>query len=91
MGKSFEIIISGMVQGIGYRAFTVRNANLLNIKGFVKNLYDGRVKVVAVGEESKVRAFVDILKIGPTYASVKSVDLHELDAAGDYEDFRIGF
>jgi len=91
MKKSFEIIVSGTVQGIGYRYFAVRSANMLNIKGFIRNLYDGRVQVVACGEEGKIRAFIDILGIGPIYAAVSKLTVNEIETTEHYKDFRVEY
>lgn len=91
MEKTYEILVSGHVQGIGYRAFAVRHANKLNIKGSVENLADGKVKVIAIGEEKNIDEFIEKLKKGPTFASVKHIDLQELDDAGFYKDFHIEY
>ena len=91
MSKSFEIIVGGLVQGVGYRSYVARTAKSLNLKGSVKNMYDGNVRVIAVGEEANVKEFLDLLKTGPVRSSVKSLDCRELDAAANYEDFRIVF
>jgi len=86
-GMVFEIVITGRVQGVGYRHFVRQQAHLLGIKGRVKNLYDGRVKVIAQGEN--LLAFLEKLREGPVFAQVEDLLRTELPDSGDYEDFRI--
>ncbi len=87
----YEILVSGVVQGIGYRSFAVQKANKLDIKGYVKNLADGKVMVLAMGEQKNLNAFIESLKIGPAFASVKKLDLRKLNSDIDYEDFHIEY
>ncbi len=58
--------VSGKVQGVFFRDHTHRRALELSIKGWVKNLSDGRVEVMALGEPSAIKVFLDWLKTGPT-------------------------
>ncbi|MEM1578135.1 MAG: acylphosphatase [Archaeoglobaceae archaeon] len=71
--KAVEIYVDGIVQGVGFRYFTLRIARELGIKGFVKNLSDGRVYIYAVGEEDTLEKFVSSVKRGPPLAVVKNV------------------
>lgn len=91
MMKSFEIIVGGLVQGVGYRNFAVRKAAELDLKGYVKNLYDGTVKIVVTGNENLLNIFIDCLKIGPRRSSVKFVKCREIASEKDYEGFHIEF
>ena len=74
-----RFIISGMVQGVGYRFFAQREADRLGIAGYVKNLHDGRVEVYAIGSAVQLRDLRAKLESGPRAASVSSVT--EEDAA----------
>jgi acylphosphatase len=65
--------ISGMVQGVGYRFFAQRSAAKYGVSGYVKNLYDGRVEVYAIGAEDAIRSLRGDLKRGPFAASVDEV------------------
>ena len=89
--KTLEILISGRVQGVGYRFFAVRTANVLKIKGTAKNLLDNRVKVVASGTEKALNKFLIELKEGPGLAYVSDLTVNELPGFIKYGDFRIDY
>ncbi len=80
--------VSGMVQGVGYRFFAQRVANRLGIRGCVKNLFDGRVEVYAIGSPEKQKAFRDELRKGPSFANVNEVAEAEAEML---EEFAGGF
>ncbi|MGH9715705.1 MAG: acylphosphatase [Candidatus Acidiferrales bacterium] len=65
--------VSGIVQGVGFRLFAQRTAARLGIRGYARNLFDGRVEVCAVGTSSTLQTFREELKRGPLGASVSSV------------------
>jgi tRNA pseudouridine55 synthase len=71
----FQAKIYGKVQGVGYRYFTEKIAKNLNILGYVKNLEDGTVEVVAQGKEEGLQKFIEQLKIGPFLAKVEKIDI----------------
>ncbi|MCI0413818.1 acylphosphatase [bacterium] len=84
--------ISGDVQGVGFRYFVLRQAQRLpQIKGFVRNLYDGRVEVYAEGEEQQLKELESVLRNGPRGSTVDRIEMHEETPAGQYKDFRITF
>ncbi|MEO2069217.1 MAG: acylphosphatase [Desulfurobacteriaceae bacterium] len=87
--KAFHAFVSGRVQGVGYRAFTKRKAEKLGLKGFVRNLPDGRVEVYAEGEEEKLQELLLQLKKGPILAKVEKIDFEFTETRGNYEDFDI--
>jgi acylphosphatase len=62
--------VSGAVQGVGFRFFTERAAARLDIAGYVKNLFDGRVEVYAIGNAAQMDALKDELRRGPRMATV---------------------
>lgn len=78
MLKKIRITVNGLVQGVGYRYFCYRKAVEYNITGYAKNLFDGSVEVMAVGDESLIMDFVKELKIGPSNSFVKSLTFEEL-------------
>ena len=89
--SAFEIIISGRVQGVGYRYFVLRKAEFLNIKGYVKNLYDGRVKVLAIGDDTAIEEFINELQNGPFMSHVSNIDITNIQLTKKYENFSVKF
>jgi acylphosphatase len=73
--------VRGIVQGVGFRYFTLRQAQALNLCGWVRNLPDGSVEVAARGEASLLAQFRDILAIGPRSGKVDALDALPLPAA----------
>ncbi|WP_022949425.1 acylphosphatase [Methylohalobius crimeensis] len=87
MRKRLEIRISGRVQGVFYRAATVEVAERLGVTGWVRNLPDGRVEVMAEGEEAALQPLLDWCRQGPPAAKVTDVKSTEAPATGEFKDF----
>jgi acylphosphatase len=87
--KSIKIIISGLVQGVGYRYFCYKKALEYGIRGYAKNLYNGNVEVVAQGEKGLINDFIKDLNTGPYYAAVKSINTEEIESEKEYQEFSI--
>ena len=68
-------LVTGRVQGVGFRATTHQEARRLSLAGWVRNLQDGRVEVVAEGEQKSLEAFVAFLHRGPRLARVVNVSV----------------
>ena len=75
--QAIRCIVGGRVQGVYYRAATAAQAQRLNVDGWVKNLADGRVEVVAAGEPEAVAALARWLWQGPPAARVDAVHVEE--------------
>ena len=73
MASARKYIISGRVQGVGYRFFAERVANELGLRGYVKNLWDGNVEAYAIGEEAQLEEFRRQLAEGPRMGRVAGV------------------
>jgi len=86
-----ELTISGRVQGIGFRAYALRIAQNLDIKGSVRNLPDGRVRVIALAEEDDLELFIQKLRNGPTFSLVREVLISEMEVTDTLKDFRIEY
>lgn len=71
--QSRRYLISGMVQGVGFRYFAMRAAERLKVTGYAKNLPDGRVEVYAIGNKPSLTKFRAELERGPQGALVSSV------------------
>ncbi|MBT3755660.1 MAG: acylphosphatase [Candidatus Cloacimonetes bacterium] len=89
--KNLEIIVSGRVQGVCYRAFVLQSANELNINGYTKNLVNGDVKVIAIAEDSLLEVFVNMLKEGPSMARVENLVTSEIIIGEEFDDFSIKY
>jgi len=87
--KATRFLVSGIVQGVGYRFFAARAARSLGIRGFVRNLPDGRVEVVAAGSEDALREFQGVLRRGPAGAQVDGAIASELTLDQDPDGFEI--
>ena len=85
------VLISGKVQGVGFRNFTQMNAKQLGINGYAKNLPNGKVEVVAEGDKSQLDALVALLKKGPRFARVDSLEVDERPFTGEYKTFGIRY
>ena len=68
-------LISGQVQGVGYREFVRRNALDLQLAGYTENLDDGRVEVVAEGDREDLELLLVRLRMGPTHAVVDEIEV----------------
>ena len=71
---AFRYLVSGRVQGVGYRYFVLREAETLGVSGFAKNLADGRVEVVGEGPDEVLLDFESRLRQGPAFSHVTSLD-----------------
>jgi acylphosphatase len=81
-----RFLVSGRVQGVGFRFFAERTAASLGVSGYVKNLYDGRVEVYAIGSAEQMEALRGALLRGPRMAAVDKVDEEEADVLQEYSN-----
>ncbi|PIR42470.1 acylphosphatase [candidate division WWE3 bacterium CG_4_9_14_0_2_um_filter_35_11] len=81
--------VFGFVQGVNYRVYAKKSADLKGIKGYVKNLSDGNVEVVADGTKEALDSFVEDLKKGPMFAKVSRVDYSFSSKDGNFMSFEI--
>lgn len=75
-------VVSGRVQGVGFRAFAQRAARETGVRGWVRNLPDGSVETAVEGEEGAVRDYLERIRRGPLVGRVSSMAVEELDAQG---------
>jgi acylphosphatase len=88
--RAVRAVVSGRVQGVGYRFATAREARVLGVRGTVRNLPDGRVEVVAEGRRSAVAALLHYCARGPLGALVDRVDVEEFaPGAREFSGFQI--
>jgi len=86
-----HLLISGRVQGVAFRYYTQDIAQSLGIKGWVRNCWDGKVEVVAEGEEGQVKELIDWCHQGPRSAIVEKVDIEWEEYKGEFSTFGIRF
>ncbi len=84
-----RLVISGRVQGVGFRWFTREAAQREGITGWVRNLPDGRVEAFVEGEADSVERMERVLRQGPGGARVKDVFVDNEEASGSFKDFSI--
>ena len=81
--SAYRYLVSGRVQGVGYRYFALRSAEALGVRGFVRNLSDGRVEVVGEAPEAVLAEFEGTLRQGPSFSSVSTVERTPIEPRGD--------
>ena len=81
--------VSGRVQGVGFRYFVMQNAQTLGLAGWVRNLHDGRVEVVAEGPHEALDRLLAALRKGPMSAEVAEVLYDFSEAKNEHTDFNI--
>jgi acylphosphatase len=69
-----RFLVAGEVQGVGFRWYVARHARGLGLAGYARNLDDGRVEVVAAGDEAALARLEALLRTGPAHARVESVE-----------------
>ena len=85
MKKSIRLYINGTVQGVFYRGFVKENAEKNNVKGFVRNLEDGRVEVFLEGDIDSVDKMIELCKKGPKHSQIKNIEIKE----ERFQDFKV--
>lgn len=89
MKKAVRIHFRGTVQGIFFRQFIKEHADKRGIKGFARNLEDGRVEVWVQGEASMVDEMIEVCKIGPRHSQIKNVEVKEEKWQDDFKEFKV--
>ena len=87
--KRVHLIVSGDVQAVGYRAWTVRQAEELGLSGWVKNREDGAVEIVAEGPKVGLEELENRCRRGPDVAWIEHVDVRWERATGEYVTFEV--
>ena len=87
--KRFHIFYSGRVQGVGFRYTAKETAQRLGLTGWVRNRRDGRVEVLAEGDEKTLNAFLIAMQSGPLGGNIRNVETAWHEANGDFSGFII--
>lgn len=91
MKARLHACISGRVQGVAFRFFAQHEARVLGLTGWVRNLYDGRVEVVAEGERERLEQFLAELKKGPRLARVEKVEITWEEFRDEFLEFSVEY
>ena len=86
-----RIFVSGLVQGVFFRSETKNRAKELDIFGWVKNLTDGRVEILAEGEKDKLEKLIVWAKKGPDSARVDGLEIDWQEHKGEFKNFEIRY
>jgi acylphosphatase len=84
-----RIRVYGLVQMVGFRYYAMRQAEQLGIDGYVRNMPDESVEIVAQGERTAVEGFISQMKTGPSASRIESTDVKWLDQSPRYDGFHI--
>ena len=88
---AYHILISGWVQGVGFRWFAERHAKAHGVDGWVRNLHDGRVEVFAQGDKGALDAFCESLREGPGYGQPDDLSIETVPVDAKLHGFDIRF
>ncbi len=89
--KALYIFISGRVQGVGFRWFVERQAVERGVDGYVRNLADGRVEVLAQADDMVLEAFCETLRQGPPFSRPEELSLKKVPINPELRGFHIRF
>ncbi len=88
--KQLHLRIKGKVQGVFYRDNTRKKAKELGLRGYVKNLEDGSVEVIVLGEEDKINQLIKFCKSSPGSSEVKEITIEE-QPLSPFDDFKVRY
>lgn len=87
--QALRLLLTGRVQGVGFRHFTRQQAEELGLVGTVANLADGRVEIEVAGEAAALEELQRRVRRGPRFADVRQVEVRAIDTIPPWEDFRV--
>ncbi len=86
-----KIIVTGLVQGVFFRAYTKEKAKELNVYGWVRNNKNGSVEILAEGKKEDIERFISWCKIGSPYSKVENVFVEKQEYKGEFNKFEITY
>lgn len=86
-----HVVVTGIVQGVCYRAYARDEARSLGLVGWVKNRYNGSVEAVAEGSKDGIEKFIEWCRNGPPSAVVENVEVEYQQTTREFKEFRIVF
>ena len=91
MKVSANVLVKGLVQGVGFRWFVEREANNLGLKGYVRNLFSGEVEIEVEGERGLIEELITKLKIGNRMSHITDVKIEWQEYENKFKNFQIRF
>jgi|TARA_Y100000034_G_C6612687_1_gene266858 acylphosphatase len=88
MKKSIRLYIDGTVQGIFFRSFVKENAERYNVKGFTRNLENGKIEIFLEGDSNDVNKMIELCKKGPKHSQIKNIEMKEETFQG-FKNFKV--
>jgi acylphosphatase len=88
MKKAVRLYIEGTVQGVFFRQFIKENAERCNLRGFARNLEDGRVEVFIEGDNDNVDKMIELCQKGPKHSQIRNVEIKE-EKFQDFKEFKV--
>ncbi|MEK6899323.1 MAG: acylphosphatase [Nanoarchaeota archaeon] len=88
MKKSVRLLISGSLQPMFYNEYIKKNADILNLRGYLRNLEDGRVEVFLEGDMKAIEEMLEVCKQGPYNTQIRNIERKE-ERYQDFKDFRV--
>ena len=89
--KRVNILVSGIVQGVCFRYFAQQQAKHLGLTGWVRNLYNGKVEILAEGDDVNILELIKWSKHGPPHASVKNIEILWKSYQNEFSNFNIKY
>jgi len=86
--KSIRVYVTGTVQGVFFRGFIKENAERNNLKGFVRNLEDGRVEMFLEGNSEDVNKMLEVVKTGPKHSQIRNVETRD-EKFQSFKNFKV--
>lgn len=88
---TFQILLSGRVQGVGFRYFAQDRAERYNISGYVRNTHENMVEIVCQGDSGNLDKFIADIKKGPSFSHVLNFTMEEVKDSPIYDIFEIKY
>ena len=89
--RKAKIVVAGLVQGVGYRYFVMRQADNLNLKGYTQNLFTGEVLTEVEGEFGLINELIKQLKIGPMKSHVTNCSVEWSESKNEFTRFEVRY
>ena len=89
MKRAARIVVQGTVQGVFFRQFVKENADKLGVVGFVRNLENNDVEIIAEGEKEKIDSLIGAVQKGPEHSQIRNVKAEERKWSDSFKDFQI--